>query len=131
MRASRSLLCCWWAWCGTLALALALGTPLPWWARLPALLATYWLAWRGHCHIWRNPAAVRQLGWDTDGEWLLVDDRGLHTNLEWQPPLRQLGPWLWLGFQVAGHKHWVLIDTRLTEPRAISALKARATLLRH
>jgi hypothetical protein len=125
------VLLCWWLWCVALAVAVTLGTGLPWWARALALTAGGWLAWRGHHHIWRNSAAIRRLGWDADGNWWLVGDRGLQRGVEWLPPLRQLGPWLWIHFRVAGHKHWVLIDCRITEPRALSALKARATLLHH
>jgi len=130
VRPSRSLLACWWLWCAGLALALAVGTGLPPWARAAAILLLGALAWRGHGHLWRNPRAIRQLGWDSGGHWLLVDGQGLHARVEWRPPLRQLGPWLWLGFVADGHKRWVLLDTRLTEPGALSALKARATLMR-
>jgi hypothetical protein len=128
--ASRSLLVCWWLWCAALALALGLGTALPAWARMVAVVFIASLGWRGHCQIWRNPTAVRQLGWNADGQWLLVSDRGLQSGVEWLPPLQQLGPWLWACFLVAGHKKWVLIDTQLTEPGALCAFKARATLLR-
>jgi hypothetical protein len=130
VRASRRLLIVWWGWCGLLVLALGLGTALPLWARLAAMGVTVWLGWRGHGHIWRQPGAVRQLGWNAEGQWLLVNDRGLQADVAWLPPLRQLGPWLWLRFRIAGHKQWVLIDTRLTEPQELSALKARAILLR-
>jgi hypothetical protein len=131
VRASPGLLLVWWLWCTALAIAALLGTGLPWWGRLCALLATGWWGWRGHCQLWRNPGVIRQLGWNAEGHWLLISNRGLQAGVEWLPPLRQLGPWLWVGFRVAGHRQWVLIDSRLTEPRAISALKARATLLRH
>jgi hypothetical protein len=130
VRASRSLLLCWWIWCGMLALTLVSGSGLPAVVRLGMLLPLACLAWCGHCQIWRDPAGVRQLGWNADGRWWLLDGRGFHGEIAWLPPLRQLGPWLWACFRVAGHKQWVLVDVRITEPGALSALKVRATLLR-
>jgi hypothetical protein len=104
VRASRSPQLAWWLWCGVRVLALGLGIALPVWLRAGTVAATAWLAWRGHCQIWCGRAAVRQLRWDADGQWLRVSDHGLQSGEEWVPPLRQRGPWLWVGLWVAGHK---------------------------
>jgi hypothetical protein len=130
VRPSRRVLAVWWAWCLGLVAALLLAGGLPWWGRLLASAAVMWLSRAGHCQLWSDPAAIRQLGWDAAGEWMLCDASGALAGVTLEPPLWPFGPLLWVGFRVAGQKRWVLLDRAVTEPAALCALKARVQLLR-
>lgn len=129
MRPSRRLLRLWLLWCGLLGFALLAGTGLPWWARAASLLALLTLARAGHRRYWRDPGAIRRLGWGRDGRWRVFDARGEQPGVAFEPPARAMGPLIWLAFRVAGRRKWVLIDATCAEPAALSALKARVRLL--
>lgn len=122
-RAARRLQRAWHAWCGAVALALAVGLGWPWWGRLPALAALGLLWRRGRDWLAYPGDAPRRLVWDRRGRWWVQDPgRGLRPLRLAALPHR-LGPWLWFLFRDEAGLDLTVIDARYAEPVGLCRLQ--------